>query len=74
MLFTESGGEMSCLNVLREDINACGGSGDSKCTGRSGSDISGVCGDCLSMCVRLIDRFLHCCLIYSAMFNIMTVV
>lgn len=34
-LFTESGGEMSRLNVLREDIIACGGSGDSACT-RSG--------------------------------------
>lgn len=41
VLFTESGGEMSRLNVL-EDIHACGGTGDSKGRGLSGIDTSQV--------------------------------
>jgi len=55
---------MSRLNVL-EDINACGGSGDSKGQGLSGIDTSQVI--VMIVCVCLINCFLYSCLSYIAM-------
>lgn len=67
VLFTESGGEMSRLNVL-EDIHACGGSRYSKGRGLSGIDTSQVFVMIVCMCVCL-NCFLYCCLRYIAMLS-----